>query len=496
MPALTSASLAVLAFRNLFLIAFSILLLPLDLYVLSSVYVLQVLIPQHGRREAQRKVAFTPKTILITGIGTTKGVALARMFYCAGHNVIGAETMTGYLSPWGRLSKAIKKFYPLPAPTTSPNTSKVRSESYFTVMRWIIREEKVGYWISCSEGVPAVFDAELAEMIGRDTICKPIQFDEKTTRALTSVDTMVEHLQAIGLPVPSSHCVSSRDQIHRVLERGALPAPKPYIIRKSNLEIEARAHNARMRLPKRTISETYEAVAKVPINAGNPYILQEEVLGKQYSTHALIVANEVQTFVAFELSPYASYESLPADSALSLAMLRYTQEFARRSRAQLTGHVSFTFVVDEHTTEKGSVQLLYAIDCKPRVTTACVLLNHRDKEVAAKYLRATSNLLSNGVSNSNPQPPVLPKSPQAVYWIGYDISTLVFRSVFMCMTFQMGVRECVGNLARFVRHACFWKEATFELWDPMPSFWLYHVYWPACLLSDIWTRQKATASGR
>jgi catechol O-methyltransferase len=473
------------AFRNLFLIAFSVALLPLDLYLLMSAYVLQILLPFNRRRDARRKPAFVPKTILITGIATTKGVAMARMFYLAGHDVIGAETMTGYLWPWGGLSKAVRAFHPLPSPTASLHGGKVRSESYFAVVRWIIREHKVNCWMSCSEGVPAIFDAELAEMIAKDTICKPIHFDGKTTKALTSVDSLMEYLVSIGLPVPASHSVSSREQIHQVLKRGSSPAPKPYIIRKSNEDAKPRPVPERIRLPKRTVSETYEAVAKVPINATNPYVLQEEVTGKQYSTHSLVIANEVQIFVAFETSSTMSYEALPSDSVLAQAMLRYTQEFARRSRAQLTGHIAFTFVVAEHATEKGSVQLLFAIDCKPRVTTACVLLNGREREVASRYLQASSSRLSNGIT-SNPQPPVVPRAPQRFYWIGYDISTLLCRSIFMCLTFRMGVGQCIRNLATFVRHLLFWKEATFEVWDPLPSFWLYHVYWPAFLLWNIW----------
>ncbi|KAG9590125.1 hypothetical protein KCU90_g14242, partial [Aureobasidium melanogenum] len=24
----------------------------------------------------------------------------------------------------------------------------------------------------------------------------------------------------------------------------------------------------------------------------------------------------------------------------------------------------------------------------------------------------------------------------------------------------------------------FWKDGTYEIWDPLPAWWLYHVYWP------------------
>lgn len=496
MPALSSSSMLARALRNMPLILISLALLPLDLYLLTCAYVLQIMHPYNARREARKKPAFTPKTILITGLGTTKGVAMARMFYQAGHDVIGAETAPGYFSwPWGRLSRSLKKFYSLPSPAASSNTDKVRSESYFAAVRWIIREKKASHWISCSEGVPATFDAELAAMITKDTVCKAIHFDETTTRALSKVDSLTEYLNSAGLPVPDSHSVWSRNQIHQVLKIDRSPSPKPYIIRKSSESLtEVRnPKKERIRLPKRTVSETYEAVAKVPVNAENPYLLQEEVLGKQYSTHALVVASEIQTFVAFEVSSAMTYKSLPADSILARAMLRYTQEFSRRSSANLTGHVSFKFVVDEHATEKGTVQLLFALECKPRVTTGCILLSGREREVAARYLHAGAiHHLSNGFSYF-PQPPVVPKGHQGFYWIGHDISTLICSSIFKCLTFQMGLKQCASDLATFVHHLVFWKEATFEMWDPLPSFWLYHVSWPLFLLRDIWSRPAAVS---
>jgi catechol O-methyltransferase len=44
-----------------------------------------------------------------------------------------------------------------------------------------------------------------------------------------------------------------------------------------------------------------------------------------------------------------------------------------------------------------------------------------------------------------------------------------------------------------------WKDGTFEVWDPWPAFWLYHVYWPvqfvlAVVQGKKWSRLNVSTT--
>lgn len=55
---------------------------------------------------------------------------------------------------------------------------------------------------------------------------------------------------------------------------------------------------------------------------------------------------------------------------------------------------------------------------------------------------------------------------------------------------KMTIRAYLQNCTTFVDHLVFWKEGTFEIWDPLPWWWLYHVYWPGQFLWSILQRRK------
>lgn len=85
------------------------------------------------------------KTVLVTGVGMSKGLAIARAFYRAGHNVIGADFEPYGVPVCGRFSTALRKFYRLQKPGGSTGASL-----YVRGLLDIILHEKIDLWISCS----------------------------------------------------------------------------------------------------------------------------------------------------------------------------------------------------------------------------------------------------------------------------------------------------------------------------------------------------------
>ncbi|NEN39690.1 hypothetical protein G3V76_23770, partial [Escherichia coli] len=105
--------------QNAALTALSLLFFPLNTFVLfaSLLYDYAFQSPARVKRaQAQRKPGFRPRTILVTGVGMTKGLCIARSFYEAGHTVIGADFEAPGIFVCGRMSRSLAKFVPLQKP--------------------------------------------------------------------------------------------------------------------------------------------------------------------------------------------------------------------------------------------------------------------------------------------------------------------------------------------------------------------------------------------
>lgn len=262
-------------------------------------------------------------------------------------------------------------------------------------------------------------------------------------------------------------------------------------------------------LPRRTPSQTYNHVSRLTVSESTPWILQEFIEGEEYCTHSIIVRGEVKLFVACRSSDLLMhYQALPLNSSLNRAMLRYTQEFARRAGPKLTGHLSFDFMVGEEICD-GSVQLhIYPIECNPRAHTAVSLFSgpKASQEMVQAYLTALSSPMTNGIrSKSDLADPgrdngyertetiAFPPPNASFYWIGHDIVTSIILPLLQLITRRTSIWSYLQDIAGFITRALFWKDGFYELWDPLPWFWQYHVWWPVQFMrslsnGDRWSR--------
>lgn len=440
-----------------------------------------------------------------------KGLMLARAFHQAGHDVIGADFEPYGVPVSGRFSRALKKFYPLPKPTEQDGAAH-----YIHDLLQIVRREKVDLWVSCSGVASAVVDGQAKEVLERRSDCVAIQFDVETTSMLHEKHSFIQRARGLGLPVPETHNVTSRSAVHKVLNASPPPSPvrkrKQYIMKSVGVDDASRGNMTL--LPRRTISETYQHVSGIPISSANPWVLQQYIQGKEYCTHALVVHGQVKVFVACPSSELLMhYEALPSSSPLSLSMLRFTQAFAARSGGHMTGHLSFDFLVEESVTEKGLEMVLQPIECNPRAHTAVVLFNGLATEMANAYLSALEEP-RNHINGSappaelEPADPILTPTttPDKYYWLGHDIVSLLFLPLLPLLRLRQQQQRKTGLLGAYLRgvgglarRCLFWRDGAFERWDPLPWWWLYHVYWPgvfaACALrGERWSRVNVSTT--
>ena len=491
--------------QNLSLIVLSLLILPLSTFLLFLSYATFPFFSNHDilRRRNRANATFRPRTILVTGVGMSKGLSLARTFYLAGYNVIGADFQLYNIPPCGRFSRSLTKFYALPKPNDTDGAAH-----YIGAIIRIIQTENAALWVSCSGVASAVEDGQAKEIVERKASCACIQFDVPTTRTLHEKDTFITETMRLGLPVPETHNVTSRAAVHKVLNESPR-TKKKYILKSTGLDDEGRG-NIMTLLPRRTLSETYGHVSRIRIAEDRPWVLQEFVKGREYCTHALVVEGEVRAFVACPSSELLMhYEALPPDQPLSKAMLQFTREFVRRSGEQWTGHLSFDFLIEERANERGVEGGLVPIECNPRAHTAVVLFAGREREIVEGYLgalkgkkRPNVNGITNGYTNGSTNGytnedredmeymPVTPRDTKKYYWIGHDLVTMVILPSISLLLRKITLSEHMNNLRTFIEHVLFWKDGTYEIWDPLPAWWLYHVYWPGQFLACILQGRK------
>lgn len=505
------------AAQNAVLVSLSLAALPLDIFILGTSILLGLV--RSSWAEKNRRAVRSPhtpvrqtKTILVTGVGMTKGLALARTFFAAGHTVIGADFEPLMLPvSCGRTSKALKAFHRLDKPGEDD------SAKYTQSILEIIRKEHVDIWVSCSGVASAVEDGEAKEMIELVTKCKAIQFDVATTKKLHEKHSFIEYTKSIGLPTPDTHTITSKAAALKMLDEASADKGKragmKYIMKYIGTDDSVRADMTL--LPFETPAATKAHISRLPISEERPWILQQYISGPEYCTHALVIRGEVKAFVACPSAELLMhYEALPATSGLSQSMLRFTQEYAAAGGESFTGHLSFDFMVEMSEAEAGFKDpthnvRLHPIECNPRAHTAVALFNETP-EMADAYLSVLDDssrdpLLEEshkiGMTNGNASQPIFPRSPtQKYYWIGHDFAVLVLLPALSLLTGSgTSMSEVSTNISTFVDHLLFWKDGTFEVWDPWPAFWLYHVYWPmqfvlAIIQGKKWSRLNVSTT--
>ncbi|KAI1105469.1 hypothetical protein F4804DRAFT_350478 [Jackrogersella minutella] len=484
--------------RCLGLLLLSLFLLPVSVAVVCFCLIARGFSPR--RRPGVGFRTKPPKTILVTGVGMAKGLTLARSFYISGHRVIGADLENRYSPCSGRYSRSLSAFYSLPELNENEGT-----EAYVNTLIDIIKKEDVKLWVSCSRVANAVQDALAKESIEQHTPCKCIQFDVRNTSILHNKDSFMKECKKLALPVPETHEVKSSHDILRILSACTTSTPgREFILKPVGLDDINRGNMTL--LPLCSEEETKLYISQLKISDSNPWILQQFIPGgEEYCTHALVVRGEVKCFVACPSTELLMhYKLLSRDSSLWRAMFAFTVKLVQRfpNPEEMTGHLSFDFVAsEEHISFDGFEKNIYTIECNPRAHTAVVLFAQQDAEAMVNaYLSAvdmspkekTMGLVEgNGVHASPRAAPVIsPTNTRPRYWIGHDLVSLLIHPIILWWIGLVDFSQVTSEIRDFACHIITWKEGTFEIWDPLPALFLYHIYWPSVVLTAWWQGKR------
>jgi hypothetical protein len=181
--------------KNASLLAASVAFIPFSTSVLAFSYACNTLVPQNGlRRKIRSSPRFRPKTILVTGVGTARGLRIARAFYDTGHKVIGADFQPFGIPSGGRFSKALSAYYPLRMPNASSGATL-----YMRDLVRIVQDENVQLWLSCSDLVSPTDDGQARGLLAYRTDCKALQVDFETASKMKDSDEFVRYAKSMGL---------------------------------------------------------------------------------------------------------------------------------------------------------------------------------------------------------------------------------------------------------------------------------------------------------
>ncbi|KAK3376324.1 hypothetical protein B0T24DRAFT_525428 [Lasiosphaeria ovina] len=495
--------------KTLFFLYLSILLLPFDTAVIVLLW-LWSRVTDYGSIGPQKTLpAAQRKTVLITSVGTAQGLTLARLFHRAGHRVIGADTEPLSI---GAVSQAVHKHYALarpPASTALPLPKNAADNKYIGGLLRIVRAEGADLCISASDNAHmALHDALACDAVESQTFCKAVRSGVDDARTLGDRALFMDLAHRLRLPVPDFAVVRSREQLVETVEerRGQLGPGlddhhdrplRRYLVKPLGVDDDGSGGQQPLLLPRPTRDETETQVAQLPLplplstmeeKAGQntPAVLvQEFVPGHEYCSHAVVIRGQVRAFAACPSSDVMThYTLLPTGSAHHAEMLAFTRRQREGDGDGDGGHhdrrrLLLLLPADDHDHDPDPSLELCAVECSsPRAHTAAVLFSHTPALVD-EYLW----LLGEDAPPARAAP--LTPSHRRYYWAGQDLFDLVLRPWLslarVTTNDQLAAQldEGWASARLFASRVASWKDATLEPWDPLPAWWLYHVFWPA-----------------
>ncbi|KAL4782117.1 hypothetical protein BJX76DRAFT_333614 [Aspergillus varians] len=453
---------------HLFRIAISLVLLPLDIWILSVVIAVTYLSPsflQPGttrrRKELLRDLRFRPRTILVTGVDTPHGLRVARCWYDQGHRVVGADvTDTGFASGES-ISRALMEYYRIP------------KAQYVSRLLDIVLREKVDIWIPCSPDTSVVEDAMAKQAIESKTSCKCIGLDTELAIKWNRAESFTQYLSEHGLPVVENHQVQSRDSIHKILHRSPT---KVYHIRKTapvvNLE-------KAIVLPKRTLSSTYSEVSEIQVSKSNPWLMQRYPRLGEFVAELLITGGHVTAIMTHPASHESAWGCSPLDEGLAAAIHQLMDRLASKGGHRITGHFVVRLMVDEELDSNSVRYEVHISSCtQGAAATSRLLRVTPPQSLVDGYLAALSedgrpnisvNVFSRPQSSIRRYPPRVRSLYQTIK--SYDVRR-VLPALYPAAQMIDWTLEEAGKLLMF------WNNWRFSMTDPLPWWWHTHISWP------------------
>lgn len=356
----------------------------------------------------------------------TKALQLARSFHAAGHQVFLVETDKYWLSGH-RFSKAVKRFYTVPAP-------EKESDGYYQALLSIVKTENIDVFIPVSSPVASFYDAVAGTVL--PSSCQVIHFSPEITQLLDNKFTLCEKARSFGLSAPQAFLITDPQQI---LDFNFAADRRRYILKSIRYNSVSR-----LDLTKLPCDGMAAYVMSLPIRPDNPWIMQEFIAGQEYCTHSTVRHGKVKLHCCSRSSPFqVNYEHVDKPE-----ILNWIEQFA--ANLNLTGQISFDFI----QTPEGMV---YPIECNPR-THSAITMFYNHPGLAAAYLQ----------DSQDEQTPIMPlPTSKPTYWLYHELWRLT--EVRSWAGFQAGLQKIVSG-----------KDAIFQVNDPLPFLTVPH--WQITLL--------------
>jgi hypothetical protein len=372
------------------------------------------------------------KRILLTGGKMTKALQLARSFHAAGHEVFLVETDKYWLSGH-KFSKAVNKFYTVPAPEKDP-------DGYCKGLLEIVKRENIDVFIPVSSPVASYYDSLAKELLSPH--CEVIHFDAEMTKILDDKYAFCEKARSLGLSAPKVFRITSPEQILNFdFDRDR----SQYILKSIPYDSVRR-----LDLTKLPFEGMEDYVKQLPISEEKPWVMQEFIKGQEYCTHSTVRNGFIRLYCCSRSSPFQiNYQQVDNPDIFA-----WVECFSRA--LNLTGQLSFDFIQAENGT-------VYPIECNPRIHSAITMF-HDHPGVADAYLKDAKD---------ENEPPITPlPNSKPTYWLYHELWRLTeIRSWQQLREWWQKIRQ--GT------------DAIYQMNDPLPFLTVHHWQIPLLLLGNL-----------
>jgi len=353
-----------------------------------------------------------PRHILLTGGRAPATLDLARQFARAGHCVVVAESIPLHLC---RTSHLVKKCYQVPPPNAEP-------AAFIAALEHIIRAEGIDLLIPTCEEV--FFVARGLEQLRE--LCCVCASPLAQMRRLHSKWDFVQAARQYGLPVPETHLLTSRADLHHFcIQRSSPFVLKPVFSRfATHVHVIERAEQALCH--QLTISPQY------------PWVAQERIVGQAFSSYSIAYEGRLLAHTVYpETFTAGQGACIHFQAVEQSAIEQWVVDFLRHER--FSGQIACDFIV----TAAGTV---YPLECNPRATSGV-------------HLFGASNELNEAFFNARATADTLKPRPGTRAMLGLAMLFCGLPTIRSIKQFRRWARLFFGS-----------RDVLFALDDPIPFF--------------------------
>merc|ERR1719247_1368139 len=378
----------------------------------------------------------------------TKSFVMIKQLKAQGCRVILVET-SKYWMVASRFSNCVDRFVTVPIPEKEP-------EAYLDAMVRLAEEEQADLFVPVTSPVASQYEARLNAVLPKR--CHSWSLPPDEVEKLDDKVYFCQAAEALGLPVPIAHRVSSHAEVYAFNEQLAQQvADEPdakhprYILK--NLQYDSMHRLDLFTLPC-PVEKLEAYLSDITIDRENPWTVQTFIVGEEYSSCAICKGGRLLAFTD-NLASISCFNYLPARSQ---RLREWVQTFvAARS---LTGILCIDFIVDSEGTP-------YAIECNPRASSNITsFYNHKGLGAALVDPEAFS-------STVEPLPGVVES-----YWLFAEVWAAVAKPGLSLRTFSQRAAGLLDSLLHK-------KDAYYDPADPLPFLALLFVHLPTLLLRNV-----------